>query len=262
MSKKFLMLNRNDYTLWLMSNHPWAYLLLNLIALRACRCLPNVDGLKLGEAFIGDWHSFGATRGQYRHALKILIKEKHIEIIETNRNRKKATTGTTTEGTKVKILNSIVWDVNFDDNNHRNDHLTTTEQPRRISNNNIKKEEEKNIAQPAKSPLRSTRDCLFFDFEKGQYMGITDIDLAQWKEIYPHIEIHSEIIKSINWLKSNPSKSKKSLWRKFLTGWLQRANDSVENKKAFRFASGGNAQDRRTKNKDGTPIASRAEELF
>jgi len=83
----------------------------------------------------------GATRGQYREAVKTLTRLNFIEIIETCRTRKKARTdqeqtkiknttiGTTTVGTKVKLINSTIWDINFDDNNHRNNHPTTTEQP-------------------------------------------------------------------------------------------------------------------------------------
>ena len=264
-SEKFLKLIRSDYGEWLMGKHPWAYLLLNLIALRACRSLPNSDGLKLGEALIGDWDAIGATRGQYRHALLILQKESAIEIIETNRNRKKATTGTTTEGTKVKLLNSMVWDINSKDNNHCNNHRTTTEQPlnnheeedkKDISNDISKKEE----AQTAKR-LRS-KDSLLFDFEKWEFTGIAEKDIADWKLMYPSIDIPVETLKASQWLKNNQSRSNKSNWRKYLTGWFGRANESIENKKAYRAATSGASQDRRTKNMDGTPIKSRAEELF
>jgi hypothetical protein len=253
----FLKLIRSDYVKWLMKNYPWAYLLLNLIALRACRSLPNNDGLQIGEAFIGDWDAIGATRGQYRHALKILYKEKIIEIIETNRTRKKATTGTTTEGTKVKILNSIIWDINQEDNNHCNSHSTTTEQPLNdheqevLRSKEIKEEEDKEYARTAKRP-RTTNDILFFDPEKGEYVGITEKDLTDWRTIYPHIDLSVELTKSITWLKSNPSKSKKSLWRKFLTNWLNRANDTAHNKKAY--AAAGAGPDRRTKDINGNPV--------
>jgi hypothetical protein len=93
-------------------------------------------------------------------------------------------------------------------------------------------------------------------------VGISEKDMLDWKSIFPHLDLQIEITKATNWLKSNPSKSDKKLWRKFLTGWLQRANDAIENKKAYRAIGTSNSQDRRTKNKDGTPIHSTAEGLF
>ncbi|HSZ84746.1 MAG TPA: hypothetical protein VK787_01880 [Puia sp.] len=278
MSERFLKFIPSEEAMFLLKNKGHAFRLLTIIAECARRYENSPDGLKIGEAFIGGHAKYDMTEQNYRTAKILLVERGHISIIETNRTRKgrvttdqrnpngKVTTVVTTEGTKVKLLSSNVWDLNIDVGNDRTNVRVTTDQ--RLPNDKLRNKEykeskeNKNIAQTAKSPLRSRADCLFFDFDKGQYMGITDIDLAQWKEIYPHIEIQSEIIKSINWLKSNPSKSKKSLWRKFLTGWLGRANDTIENKKAFRAASGSNAIDRKTKNKDGTPIASRAEELF
>lgn len=125
----FIKLNRCERAFWLMSKHPTAYLLLNLVAMRAQRTNNSPSGLKIGEALIGDYTAIGATRSQYRHALKILILNKFLTIIETCRNRKKATTGTTTVGTRVSLLNSDIWDINKEESNHRNDHPTTTERP-------------------------------------------------------------------------------------------------------------------------------------
>jgi hypothetical protein len=259
MTEGFLKLVRGEPVKWLMANHPWAYLLLNLIALRACRSLPNSDGLEIGEALIGDWEAIGATRGQYRHAIIILQKENHIKIIETNRNRKKATNGTTTRGTKVKFISSTIWDTNPETNNHCNNHRTTTEQPLNNHEEEVKKirskeKEEEDNAQSA-APLRS-KDSLSFDFQKWEFVGITEQDIADWKAIYPHIDIQVEKTKATQWLKNNPSKNNKKLWRKYLTGWFGRANDSTENKKAYRASAGGALQDRRTKDIHGNPVES------
>lgn len=178
-SEKFLKLIRSDYTQWLMKKYPWAYLLLNLIALRACRSLPNSDGLKIGEALIGDHESIGATRGQYRHALTVLEKERAIEIIETCRNRKKATTGTTTIGTKVKLLDRRVWNINSECNNHRNNHPTTTEQP---PNNQEEEGEEGEESKKDHPSIPSNLDGQMIDdfsFEKEKIEILPGIFLTQ-----------------------------------------------------------------------------------
>ncbi len=255
MCKRFLKLNLdNEEGEFLAINHPNAFLLLYFIARRARRRIGKPDGLSIGQAHIGDWQNMGLTRGQYRAALRVLILKNLLEVVETCRTRKKTTTGTTTIGTLVRLKDSRIWDINQEVNNHPNDHRTTTERPPNdheqeedISNDISKKED----AQPAKR-LRS-KDSLSFDFEKGEYLGITEKDLVDWKVIYPHIDLKVEIAKSVSWLKSNPSKSNKSLWRKFITGWLQRANDSIENKKAYKAASATQA-DRRTKDANGAPV--------
>jgi hypothetical protein len=103
----------------------------------------------MGEALIGDYQSAGIqTRGEYRHALDILILNKILIKVETCRNRKKATTGTTTTGTKVRLLDSTICDINLEDNNHRNNHRTTTEQP--PNNHEEEAKERKNIKKSEK----------------------------------------------------------------------------------------------------------------
>lgn len=122
------------------------------------------------------------------------------------------------------------------------------------------KEEEQNIARSATSLPPSKKNTLQFDFNLNKFIGIEKEDLEAWKEIYPEINLGSEILKAIEWLKSNPTKSHKKNWRKFLTGWFNRSNEKTENKKAYR--SGAKEIDRRTQNIDGTPIANGAKGRF
>lgn len=269
MSERFLQLNiendQNHEGDWLAAKHPNAFILLYFIARRARRIPGLIDGLEVGMAKIGDWEKIGLSRQNYRTALKVLTTYKFIEILETNRTRKKSTTGVTTEGTLVRILDRRIWDINSEEPNHRPNHCPTTDQPltnheRRknkedISNDISNKEDAlRDEAHPA-SPIRS-KDSLIFNFEKWEFEGISEKDLSDWKIMYPHIDLQVEILKASQWLKNNPSKSKKSLWRKYLTGWLGRANDSTENKKAYRSAAGGAGQDKRTKDINGNPVDS------
>ncbi len=262
MSEKFLQLNtqndKNHEGDWLAANHPNAFILLYFIARRARRIPGLIDGLEVGMAKIGDWEKIGLSRQNYRTALKILTIYKFVEILETNRNRKKSTTGVTTEGTLVRLLDTRIWDINQETTNHRNNHCPTTAQPlpnheeeriRIISS----KEDNKNIAQTAKR-LRA-KDSLIFNFEKWEFEGITEKDIDDWKLMYPHIDIKVETLKASQWLKNNQSKSKRQSYRRFLTGWFGRSNESNENKKAYRNASGGNTQDRSTKDINGNPVA-------
>ena len=129
-SKRFIKLNPCEATLWLMANHPNAYLLLNLIAIRAERIPNHPSGLAVGEALIGDHEAIGSTRQEYRTALNALVRMKYLTISETCRTRKKTTTGITTRGTRVKLLNSDIWDINEEVINHQINHRPTTDQPR------------------------------------------------------------------------------------------------------------------------------------
>lgn len=131
---------------YLQENHPNAFLLLCLIARRARRISGHPDGLKIGEAHVGDYKNAGIeTRDKYRTAIKILEGRGHIKISETCRNRKNTPTGITTVGTLVKLIRSDVWDINSEYDHHLNPHRTPTgsppdphEQERTIKNNKEK----------------------------------------------------------------------------------------------------------------------------
>ncbi len=256
---------------WLRKTYPNAYLLLSLIAERARRVSGLSDGLELGECFIGDFATAGIESEQkYRTAKQKLFDLKIIEKVETCRNRKKSTTAVTTVGTKVKLIDSSIWNINLDKekvgiNDLSNDRPTTDQRPtndesrkkkKDISNDISNEEEARRAARPR------LKDLLLFNFEKWEFEGINQKDLDDWKLMYPHLNLHAEIVKAANWLKSNPSKSNKKNWRKYLTGWLGRANDSIENKKAYRTASGSFAQDRSTRDIHGNPVVSIHEGRF
>jgi hypothetical protein len=115
MSKSYIQLSRSDKTLWLLAKHPNAYLLLTLIALRANRYSSSPDGYFIGECHIGDYAACGLkSEKTYIVAKKRLEKEGFVKIIETCRNRKKGATGRTTLGTKAKLINSDIYDINME----------------------------------------------------------------------------------------------------------------------------------------------------
>ncbi len=57
------------------------------------------------------------------------------------------------------------------------------------------------------------------------FKGITDKDYDAWELAYPATVIDSELEKANQWLLANPAKAKKKQWRKFITGWLGRAQE-------------------------------------
>lgn len=126
-NQRFLKYIPSEKTSWLRQKHPNAFLLLSLIAERARRTVDSPDGYEIGECHIGDYRAAGIeTENKYRTALQVLIREKIVKKVETCRTRKNSTTGTTTVGTKVKILKSEIWDLNLDDDHDRCHDRTTT----------------------------------------------------------------------------------------------------------------------------------------
>ena len=265
MSERFLKFIPSEEAFWLMQHKPNAFRLLTHIANTARRYNGHPDGLTIGQCHLQSWTFYGLTEREYRTAKEILTKRKHIIIIETNRTRKKSTTGATTNSTLVQLCSLTIWDINPETSDDRKDDRPTTdrrptddkqERIRKDISNDISNEEDalRDGAHPA-SPIRS-KDSLIFNFDKWEFEGISEKDLADWKLMYPHIDLQVETLKAAQWLKNNPSKSKKKHWRKYLTGWFGRSNDSIENKKAYRSAAGGAGQDKRTKDINGNPVES------
>lgn len=60
---------------------------------------------------------------------------------------------------------------------------------------------------------------------KDGFTGITDDDLKEWKETYPACDVPRQLKQMNQWLLSEPARSKKKLWRKFITNWLGRSQE-------------------------------------
>jgi hypothetical protein len=55
--------------------------------------------------------------------------------------------------------------------------------------------------------------------------GISDADRAAWSVAYPAVDQERQLAAADQWLRANPAKAKKSLWRKFLSNWLSRQQE-------------------------------------
>ena len=208
----YIQLNRCEATFWLMANHPNAYLLLNLVALRAQRTPNAPSGLVIGEALIGDYESTGSTRQQYRTALATLVRMKYLTISETCRTRKKSATATTTVGTKVKLLNSEIWNINPETTNHPINHRPTTDQPP----TNHEQESKLSISSISHTTMSSSQaqstkvpEKIFFDWEEMKLKGIESSDIETWKATFTHVDV-PEYLKFIEQdIGAKPTKYKK-----------------------------------------------------
>jgi len=85
---------------------------------------------------------------------------------------------------------------------------------------------------PSESPSRpadagrSTKpaDLISWDASEG-WQGITQADREAWATAYPAVNVPQELAAADQWLKANPTKSKRKAWRRFVTGWLSRTQD-------------------------------------
>lgn len=80
---------------------------------------------------------------------------------------------------------------------------------------------------PTRDAARSRskpKDTIGWSIELG-WQGITDPDRAAWAVAYPTCDIRRQLAAADQWLRANPTKATKSLWRKFITNWLGRSQD-------------------------------------
>jgi hypothetical protein len=125
----FIMLQRSVQTLELIEHQPRSFLLLALIALRAKRTNNHPDrNLQIGEAYIGDYRAYGATRAKYRRDIKCLEISQKITTRKTNR------------GTIAKMSASDIFDINSENIAIKKTKKEPTNDQQKATNNNDKNE--------------------------------------------------------------------------------------------------------------------------
>lgn len=132
------------------------FILLTVIAMRAKRAPDPIKNLGVGDAFLGDFASYGLTEQKYRTAKANLEKWGVITLRATSR------------GTVATLCNTSIYDINIDIPNGQDNGQLTDKQ--RTANGqlttNKKLKNYKNVKNKGLTPLPS-------DFE------ITD-SMAQW----------------------------------------------------------------------------------
>jgi hypothetical protein len=90
------------------------------------------------------------------------------------------------------------------------------------------------IAQSA-APLRQKdADDISFSHESRDFQNIPPEDWKAWKELYTEVDVPREIKAMVQWILANPSKVKgRKLWRKFITSWLGKCQETKVNKLAY-----------------------------
>ncbi len=117
----------------LIKNHPNAFILLTIIAERACRTNDHPSGLEIGQSLVGDYDNYGMTRQQYRLAIRCL-KVNHLVV-----------TKGTNKGTIATLLDESIYDINADTgeptkNHPGNQRRTTNKNEKNIKNEKNRKD--------------------------------------------------------------------------------------------------------------------------
>jgi hypothetical protein len=79
-------------------------------------------------------------------------------------------------------------------------------------------------SKPPKASRSPAKPRVHWDCESG-WKDITDADRQEWAAAFPGAVLEQELAKATAWLKANPTKARRSNWRRFLVGWLQRCQD-------------------------------------
>lgn len=74
-----------------------------------------------------------------------------------------------------------------------------------------------------------------------EWENIAPEDRAVWARAYPAIDVDSELVAALAWVRANPA-NKKSNYRKFLTNWLKRSQDRAPSQRG-----NSNAPDNRSR---------------
>ena len=222
----FIKLLRSAESEWLFFNHPNAYRLLTLIAMRARLFAGHPDGLLPGECHIGDHKTLGLTEKEYRVAKERLLSVRAIEIVETCRNRKKGATGRATVGTKVKIISSDIYDINLDEQGDRKGEPGATEG--RPKGEELRKKESKEDKKEHTSAGASELALFLYQQIQTFKPDYPEPNLAAWAKIVDSMlkagRVAENIKAVIAWLPSN------DFWRKNIlsTASLKKQFDKLE----------------------------------
>jgi len=77
---------------------------------------------------------------------------------------------------------------------------------------------------PRRRKRSQPKDAISWAVDSG-WQGITDEHRQAWATAYPACTLDIELLRATEWLIANPTKARKSNWRRFLVSWLTRSQD-------------------------------------
>lgn len=148
----FVKLVRSSQVEHLIAKRPTAFCLLAIIAYRARRTNErHFDDLQIGEAYIGDYKSYGVTEAKYRKDKDFLEKYGLVTFKPT------------TKGTIARIADTSIFDINAEEitskqtNESQSDNARQTTNKNDKNDNNVKKHD---FSLNIKNPILQDPDFL------------------------------------------------------------------------------------------------------
>lgn len=248
----FVQLIRNDKTKFLLTEYPLAFALISFIALHARRYNGHPDGLIVGDALVGCSSICGMSRQNYRTALDKLVEDNLVKIVSNGRNwwgREKSTIKVTIKSHLVNICDSDIYDINLAKGNHDANQELTISQPspnHKLIKNNKEPKKEKEI-QPLTPSFSKEEPFIFFR----EFVSLTQ---KQYENLLTE-NTEPVLVKMLDILNSYKGSSGKKYKSDYHTmkkgGWVHQK--AIEQSKIYSTTA---SVDRRTKNKDGSPVDS------
>jgi hypothetical protein len=223
----FIMCNRNEILVSeILNKNSNAFILLYFIAMRAWRGPGRSPrDCDMGEALIGDYSKMGMTQQNYRTAKKHLEKMGFI------------TTRSTTKGTIAKLMNTELFDPNFDFSNDQiNGQLTSkqrTANGQATTNNNCKNSNNWNKRERAHSQNENECNESIPDQTEVIDHGNGGAAIPEW--YCKHYHEQKEI--KLSWLNGH---GKLINWRREIVAWFNKDGKPLrENEHAKSNRGGG-----------------------
>jgi hypothetical protein len=85
------------------------------------------------------------------------------------------------------------------------------------------------------------KEKITFNFDTGQFEGISSGKKSQWAAAFPAVDVEMEIKSAALWAADNPAK-RKSNWGRFLTNWFRRTQERGGNNASGRKIIGSGQQ--------------------
>lgn len=189
------------------------------------------------------------------------------KFLETLEKERMLTRKSDAKKTVITIDNYAFWQSTEDEKHHRNDteayqkhnrsisetyqkHIRNT-QTTTINNENNENNVNKLCTELESSSMQNTnaeKENSFIDLilnDKSLFF-VNDKDIAEWKKLYPAVDVKQELRNMKGWLDANPTKRKTRRGiKRFINNWLTRSQDKggtrpnalKQNRKSFRTAA-------------------------
>ena len=188
----------------------------------------------------GRWKGIPIKAGQLITSLSSLSKATGLSIksVRTSLNHLKASGEVTDEATNryrlITVINWALYQSNEDEaasqtaskeatKGQASGKQRASKGQQRNNGKNDKKErmEEYNVGSPEASPI-----VVKLIQNDGQFCEITQMQIDRWSELYPAVDVLTEVRKMAGWLEANKRKRKtKAGMARFCANWLARIQD-------------------------------------